>query len=337
MKSRTNLTKPIAQIANRRFPTTTVGSFPGTVAEAIEVQDLYGINYPTTGQPVFQTQGMAIPFLLAFNHLELQGSRLRPLTQEKIDDLSPDPTKIAKLEPIKEVATACEIIKQQKGGKYSEFIGLKAAITGPITLYSKLPLDKEPSSDQRLKLLTAINDSLVEIADQMFKAGALAVQFDEPHLTRGNLATFGLDNAFEILDDLLVRVGKHLPKGGFRSLHVCGYIKSQELLEDIVNLPVEVLDFEFAELELTLPKRGSHFDVISSSVIKGHNIAVGVVTNTIAEENIRFMIDKLFKAYPPDIILLKPDCGLRELPQEMAKEKIRLVSEAQKLALAELS
>ncbi len=115
-----------------------------------------------------------------------------------------------------------------------------------------------------------------------------------------------------------------------KALHVCGDIKP--LFEDLIEIDVDILDHEFAA--------HTGLDDFVSGYDFPHKLGFGCVRSDVNEaesvDKIKERILKGLDLFSEDKLLLDPDCGLRNLDQKVACQKLRNMVEARDLVEKEL-
>lgn len=184
---------------------------------------------------------------------------------------------------------------------------VKGIITGPTTLSFALHL-ATPAYRNREELALDLAAALAKEASYLQGAGVAVMQIDEPILSTGAAS---LEAAKEALGTLIRDL--HIPVG----LHVCGDLKG--VIDGLVEMPVDILDFEFAKSpgnlavcrEADLGNKMIGFGCVDSSRAIVESVAV-----------IRTRIEEGLSVFPPERLLIDPDCGLRMLDRDSASAKL---------------
>ena len=280
--------------------TTVVGSYPASP----EVQSLF--NYCKTGQDPYAesikeaveaqisagidiiSDGQTRNDMIKLYATKLGGIRMRQ-----------KPVVIGELEHRKPIT-----LEDQKLAK--EIMGvramLKGIITGPFTMAMSCQ-DDYYSSQEKL----AMNFAEALNAEARALSGIVDIlQIDEPF--------FSVEYP-DYASDLITTIfaGVKIPK----ALHVCGDVS--DIFQELVELNVDILDHEFAAHSRLLN--------IVADVDFSQTIGFGCVRSdiNIAEkepeisERVKRGIDSIGKHK----MMLDPDCGLRHLTSEVAKEKLQ--------------
>ncbi len=299
---------------------TYVGSFPlKNTRENIlrSTQDILSIpvDYPN----YVQLEDMAHQFLQPLAESELgitqEGERYR-LTGELKEPTEPIATEALKV-----------LIELRKKRRFKKKIkGVKACITGPFTLSSRIMLDTP-----NLGLLgeTALSDPVlvgkvaevvVKIASDYRQMGVDYITLDEPILSvivgRKLLLHQHTDaGIIEIIDKAVSRVD------GLKGIHVCGRI-SRRLADMLLETNLDVLDHEFKDSE-------SNFAVYRREDFERHDkkLGLGVASSRVLKvepvDEMKAMLKRGIDTFGEDnILMVKPDCGFRGLDTEGSLEGV---------------
>jgi len=205
---------------------------------------------------------------------------------------------------------------------------VKGILTGPITLVFSTSIGKtSPYSGYRdERLYMDVAEALAVEAERLEKAGVNAIQIDEPMYS---VTPFPTDIAKKAVEKIALNVKVPV------ALHVCGNIKK------IFNF---LLDFEGVDvLSHAFAAYPENFEVVSKARLEEHGKKIGigcVRTDVNRVEDIEHILRILRKAVVKlgiENIVVHPDCGLRILDREVAKEKLKLmVKAARQIAEEEL-
>ncbi|GGM75142.1 5-methyltetrahydropteroyltriglutamate--homocysteine methyltransferase [Halarchaeum rubridurum] len=185
---------------------------------------------------------------------------------------------------------------------------VKVPITGPYTLAS-WSFDEEYGSEETLayELADLVNEEL----SRLVAAGARYIQIDEPAL-----ATTPDDHA--IVGECLERIVADLPDDVRVGLHVC-YGDYSRIYPEINDYPIDEFDVELANGDY------EQIDVFADGDFEP-DLALGVVdvhtTDVESVEQIEANICEGLTVVPPERLTISPDCGVKLLPRNVAREKI---------------
>jgi 5-methyltetrahydropteroyltriglutamate--homocysteine methyltransferase len=192
---------------------------------------------------------------------------------------------------------------------------VKGIITGPTTLAHGLHIST-PMYRNREELALDLAAALIAEAKSLEAAGVTLLQIDEPIFSTGTADLAAGKQAIEMIITSL-----HIPT----CMHVCGDLSG--VIDEILRIPVHVLDFEFSKNPANLP-------LFSSRDLAGRMIGFGCVDSTtdavetIAE--IKKRIETGVEAFGARTLLIDPDCGMRMLTREAASAKLKNMVEAAK-------
>lgn len=208
---------------------------------------------------------------------------------------------------------------------------IKITIPGPFTL-SQLAVSEYYKSPEDVAMAYA--DCLNEEIHELFAAGADIVQFDEPYLQA----------RYDDAKDYGVRAVNRAFEGvkGTTALHVCfGYayaVSGKENNDGYSCLPlVSDINVDQVSIEAAQP----NIDLAAAlKCLPGKTIMVGVLnlgdetpeTPEIVAERLRRALETL----PPERIIAAPDCGLKYLPRESARAKLKALVDGTAIVNAEL-
>ncbi|MFQ6135443.1 MAG: hypothetical protein ACE5KU_06505 [Nitrososphaerales archaeon] len=299
---------------------TYVGSFPlKNTRENIlrSTQDILSIpvDYPN----YVQLEDMGRQFLQPLAEAELgitqEGERYR-LTGELKEP--PEPIANEALDILVELRKERRFKKKIKG--------VKACVTGPFTLSSRIMLD---TPNLGLFGETALSDPVLvdevakvvsKIAGDYRQMGADYVTLDEPILSvivgRKLLLSHHTDTGIvETIDKALSRVNC------LKGIHVCGLV-SRRLADMLLETSLDVLDHEFKDSErnFTVYRRGDferHDKKLGLGVASSRVLRVEPVDEMVS------MLKRGIEVFGEDnILMVKPDCGFRGLDTEGTLEGV---------------
>ncbi len=184
---------------------------------------------------------------------------------------------------------------------------LKGMLTGPYTMMD-WSFDEHYSS--RAELALAFAKVLHEEARDLERAGARVIQVDEPALST---------RADEL--DLVVKALGAVTRGleAKTITHTC-YGNYDAVFPVFNRLPVDQVDLEMSNSGLDLLDRFRREPLekeIAFGVIDVHSHVVET------EAQVRERIERALEIFPPDRLVIDPDCGLKTRTVEEAQGKLR--------------
>ena len=192
---------------------------------------------------------------------------------------------------------------------------VKGIITGPTTLAHGLHIST-PMYRNREELALDLAAALIVEAKSLEAAGVTVLQIDEPIFSTGIADLAVGKQAIEMITTSL-----HIPT----CMHVCGDLSG--VIDEILRIPVHVLDFEFS-------KNPANLALFSSHDLAGRMIGFGCVDSTTdAVESVAVIkerIEKGMDVFGARTLLLDPDCGLRMRTRDAAFAKLKNMAEAAK-------
>jgi len=199
---------------------------------------------------------------------------------------------------------------------------VKVPITGPYTLAS-WSFNEAYADDAELSY--ALADLVNEEIEALVDAGARYIQIDEPAL-----ATTPDDHA--IVGECLDRIVAGIPDEVRIGLHVC-YGDYSRIYPELLEYPIDEFDVELCNGDY------EQIDVFTDPEFTT-DLALGVVdvhtTDVESVEEIKENIRQGFKVVPPERLTVSPDCGVKLLPREVARQKIENMVTATREIEAEL-
>lgn len=200
---------------------------------------------------------------------------------------------------------------------------VKAILTGPYTMVEwSFDLHYKDKREFILDIARVIRREVEEFV----KRGAKYVQIDEPALS-----TRPWREEVELAREALEIVFKGLQAK--RIVHIC-YGRIEKILPYILDFPVDQFDLEFKNSDFRLLpylKEYGYDKELGFGVVDVHSLQVESV------KEIKEAIDRLMKMdiIGPEKVYVDPDCGLKRLPREIAKAKLRNMVEAARQAREE--
>lgn len=191
--------------------------------------------------------------------------------------------------------------------------GVKGIITGPTTLIHS-SLIEHFYSDKKNAIYDMSKAILVE-AKALQKAGACAIQIDEPFISIGaediNVSRNAVESISEELDIPVI-------------LHVCGDLK--DVMSDLLDFNVDILDFEFSGMAQNIGTLKKEWKSNSDKII-----GIGCLNTKMEEvdniDDAKQTVRDVKKIIKKDNIIIDPDCGMRMLPDEISKGKLDVLKQ----------
>ncbi len=196
---------------------------------------------------------------------------------------------------------------------------VKVTITGPYTMvdwsFNRFYRD-------RREAVIAVARALRKEIEILVNHGAEIIQIDEPALP-----TRPFREEVELVKEALEEMLRGLPIKK-RIVHLC-FGRIEKILPYLLELPVDQLDMEFKNSDFKLLpflKEVGYDKELGYGVVDVHS------TRVESPREIVEAVEKLLKldVVGPEKIYLDPDCGLKRLPREVAKAKLRSIAEAAK-------
>lgn len=182
---------------------------------------------------------------------------------------------------------------------------VKMTITGPYTI-ADWSFNEYYSSKEELvrELSKIINNELKALAEH----GALFIQIDEPALTtHPSEVEWALELIDRTADNVNAKIGLHVCYSNYRLL-----LPYLDGVKNISQLLLEFANRRFTDIDIL---KKIHLE-IGYGVIDVHSKRVET------PEEVSNAIRKVLEYFPPDYVYVNPDCGLKLLPRNIAKQKI---------------
>ena len=216
------------------------------------------------------------------------------------------------------------------------FKGLRAPVTGPFTLASRIYLSKKSTaiSNTMLTLREIVEEFFKKyvslFAEYMATLGYTVVFLDEPILgviigSRRNLYGYSDTDIVEVLDYVAKHTG-NIEVG----VHVCGQIHRRVLEILAQTTRIKYLSLEFHD-------NPSNIDVLDKSLLEKHDkiISPGIVSTRIpkleSKEEVYTLLEKIYSITGGRVDLVSGDCGFAGLRGALGNSE-----EEYKLALLKL-
>lgn len=185
---------------------------------------------------------------------------------------------------------------------------VKTTVTGPFTLASFASLE---AYDDVPSLAYDFADLVAVEVERLVDAGARYVQIDEPGL--------GMSPHGDIAHECLTRIDAVVPDDVRLGLHVCSG-NYTDLVPGLFEFPVDEVDLEFASANADDPTtifEGVDLDVdVGFGVVDSQSKTVETVPEVVTA------IERALSIVPPDQLTVTPDCGMKPLPRDVAREKV---------------
>jgi 5-methyltetrahydropteroyltriglutamate--homocysteine methyltransferase len=209
---------------------------------------------------------------------------------------------------------------------------VKFSFTGPFSLARRVHNEAYSSFDD---LVLAFARVLNREAKALAQAGASVLQIDEPFLAgypeEVDLAVKAINQVYEGID------------GPTRAVHVCyGNRYARPVWEGHYEfLFPAILDAQVDQLVLEFARKGyDDLDLFKKYSTPSLTLGLGVidVKNPVPEstELIAARVRQALQVVPADRLMINPDCGLRHVPAESARAKLRAMSSGTALVRAEV-
>lgn len=231
---------------------------------------------------------------------------------------------VGKIKPPEATPVLEDLLLAKKLAKKSE---VKAIITGPVTMvfFSELAPSAPYRGFRDEALYRDMSDALAVEAELIQKRGFNIFQFDEPSFSIGAPMALAKEALEGTVSDLK----------GKKALHVCGNLKRS--FKDIVGIEgLNILSFAFKDSV-------SNFDTVEKKLLKDNSkkLGVGCVSSTEGGvegvEEVLATIRKAIGEYGlENLEWVHPDCGMRSLERESARQKLGNMAEAVRMLREEM-
>jgi len=292
-----------AYFINKVLATTVVGSYP--VVKGSGLKSLFDPFKPAVETAVADQVNAGIDII---SDGQVRGDMIQAFSG-KLPGIKGQDV-VGKIQPASGAITAGDT-KYAK----SKSLYVKGIITGPSTLAHGLHIST-PMYRNKEELALDLAAALAVEAKYLEAAGVTLLQIDEPIFSTGVADLAVGKQAIDIVTGAV-----KVPT----CMHVCGNLAN--VLDDILKVNVNVLDFEFS-------KNPENLSLFGSKDLSGRMIGYGCVDST-AEAvetvpEIRKRIEKGVEVFGAKAMLVDPDCGLRMRSRESAFWKLKNMAEAAK-------
>lgn len=197
-----------------------------------------------------------------------------------------------------------------------EKCGIKGMITGPTSIIHSCNITN--FYDSREDAIYDLAYALCDEAKALQKAGACAIQIDEPFISTGaediEVSRRGVEIISESVDIPVI-------------LHVCGDLK--DVLGELLKFNVEILDFEFRGMPENIETLKHVWNKNTDKII-----SIGCIDTKLHEVDnicdVKNTIREILKITGEENAIIDPDCGMRMLDNQVAIEKLALLKEIKK-------
>lgn len=189
---------------------------------------------------------------------------------------------------------------------------VKGMLTGPYTMCD---WSFDEHYDSRRDAVMALAAIIREEVQDLEAAGARYIQIDEPALsTRPAEIDLAIEAMGIVTEGISATTISHICYGDFRTIY-----------PRLLDLPVDVLDLEFANSQFT------HFEVFRDPKFT-KKISVGVVdvhTHVLeSKEQVKDGIRRALDVFDPDQVWIDPDCGLKTRTVQESIDKLKVMVDA---------
>jgi len=242
-----------------------------------------------------------------------------------------------KIKPMENVETFYKIVDFKILKSYLEEIGrsdvkIKTSITGPITLGFICAMNglNYYSSIFDENIYYDLSNALKPIINRLLELNSF-VQIDEPGISSGFIDP---KKSIEILNFMLSNLTIESKDFEKISIHICGDLtRIKGLMDEILKLKVKTLSLAFSG-----KKEKGNINLINKEKLEffNKNLGVGCASVTVRNINEVDSIEKIFnlikeivnKVGLSNIAYFHPDCGLKEVPIEIADEILHRIKTA---------
>ena len=292
-----------AYFINKVLATTVVGSYP--VVKGSGLKSLFDPLKPAVETAVADQVNAGIDII---SDGQVRGDMIKAFSG-KLPGIKGQDV-VGKIQP----ASGAITVADTKYAK-SQSLYVKGIITGPSTLAHGLHIST-PMYRNKEELALDLAAALAVEAKYLEAAGVTLLQIDEPIFSTGVADLAVGKQAIDVITGAI-----KVPT----CMHVCGNLAN--VLDDILKVNVNVLDFEFS-------KNPENLALFGSKDLSGRMIGYGCVDSTsepvetVAE--IKKRIEKGVEVFGAKAMLVDPDCGLRMRSRESAFWKLKNMAEAAK-------
>jgi 5-methyltetrahydropteroyltriglutamate--homocysteine methyltransferase len=212
---------------------------------------------------------------------------------------------------------------------------IKFSFTGPYSLSRRV---KNEHYKSNADLVMAFAHILNREARELAKAGVTILQIDEPYLAGYpddiKTAVKAFNAVFEGVD----------PAKTVRAVHVCyGNRNARPLWEGHYNfLFPSILQADIDQLVLEFARKGNEdLSLFKRYPSAKFALGLGVINVKSSEvetkEQVANRVRQALAVLPPERIMVNPDCGLRNLPGDVARAKLHALTEGTAIVRKEIN
>jgi len=293
--------------------TTVIGSYPlryselgpDAVRQAVQEQISAGIQLVTDGQ----TRGdMILVYAGALKGTEVKAEKGSAGGEGKLHITG-------KVEPGDASIFVEDFLEARKvAGNRAE---VKACITGPATLVFSSILETKHYKGYRDRVLYMdAAAALLSVAKALEKAGATQFQLDEPF--------FSVGVPMDIAQEAVESIASGLK--GEMALHVCGDVS--KVFDRLLTFKgIRLLSHGFAGTPSNL-ERVSREKLEKAGKLLGFGCVDTASERVESDTEVMDLVKKGISKLGADNMVVHPDCGLRALPPDVARAKLRALGNA---------
>jgi 5-methyltetrahydropteroyltriglutamate--homocysteine methyltransferase len=205
----------------------------------------------------------------------------------------------------------------------------KITLPGPFTMSQQAQNDYYPS---QAELAMAYADAVNEEINDLFAAGVDVVQIDEPYMEARSAAArdYGLEALNRALDGVTGTTAVHICFGYAAIIHdrPAGYSFLPELFGCTCN-------------QISIETAQSNLDVSVLSDLGDKQVILGVIDlsdpDVESADTVAKRIRRALDYVQPEQVIVAPDCGMKYLPRESARGKLRAMVAGAALVRSELA
>lgn len=274
------------------------------IEEVVELQFNLGLDIVTEGQVRDDMIGIFVKHIPGFTYVH-NSSVITGKILPSNHNITVGDVRIAehKLDELIKNSNLSSVEAERKG--------VKGIITGPSTIVHSSRI--ESFYKEKGHAILDYAHAVSKEASALEGAGCKYIQIDEPFLSTGMVDLKVAKEAISIIVDTV-----NIPV----AMHACGNLKG--VFKQLTSFPVDILDFEFAGNNDNIKLLKEH-----KNLLKGKKLGLGCLDSASKdldeESRVREIIQTGIDVMGEDNILLDPDCGLKKMKLETAKNKLKLM------------